>query len=64
MRLLIVLLAIAGAFILVAMTVAPSYAPLRDWYIANACPLLDNVSRDICAPVRRATGRAANCGRP
>ncbi|MDB5511963.1 MAG: hypothetical protein JWR08_1446 [Enterovirga sp.] len=54
MRLLILLLALVGGFILVGMTVAPSQPVLRDWYIANACPLLDQLSTDMCAPVRRA----------
>ena len=54
MRLLILLLAIASGFILVAMTVAPSQPALRDWYAGIACPYLDMISSDICAPVRRA----------
>lgn len=54
MRLVITILAVAGAFILVAMTVAPSQPAVRDWYAANACPYLDKVSLDICAAVRRA----------
>ncbi|MGA0595141.1 hypothetical protein [Enterovirga sp. CN4-39] len=53
MRLIIVLLAIVGGFIIVAMTVAPSQPAVRDWYIANACPVLDNISTDICAALRR-----------
>ena len=54
MRLLILLVALIGGFVLVGMTIAPSQPVLRDWYLANACPLLDKMSTDICAPVRRA----------
>ncbi len=54
MRLVIVLLAIVGAFIIVGMTIAPTQPTIRDWYIGTACPLLDSISTDICAPVRRA----------
>jgi hypothetical protein len=56
MRLLVSLLAIIGGFILVGMTVAPSQPALRDWYITTACPYLDLIAVDICAPVRRAAG--------
>jgi hypothetical protein len=56
MRILVLLLAIVGGIILVGMTIAPNQPPVRDWYIANACPYLDMMSTDICAPVRRATG--------
>lgn len=59
MRLLIILVALVGGFVLVAMLVAPSQPVLRDWYLANACPQLDKLSADICAPIRRAVeGRA------
>lgn len=59
MRLIITLLALAGAFILVAMTIAPSQPALRGWYAENACPYRDKLSVDICAAVRRSTdGRA------
>lgn len=54
MRLLIVLLALVGGFILVGMLVAPSQPALRDWYLLQACPQLDKLSTDFCAPVRRA----------
>ena len=54
MRVVVVLIAIFGAFVLVAMTVAPSQPAIRDWYIGNACPYLDQVSQDICAALRRA----------
>ena len=54
MRILIVLLALFGAFVLVAMVVAPTQPVLRDWYLANACAHLDKLSTDICAPIRRA----------
>lgn len=53
MRLLILVLALFGAFVLVAMVVAPQQPVLRDWYLANACPTLDRLSLDICASVRR-----------
>ena len=56
MRILVVLLAVAGAIIIVGMTVAPGQPTIRDWYIGNACPVLDMVSREICGPVRRAAG--------
>lgn len=54
MRLVILLLALIGAFVLVAMLIAPSQPALRDWYLANACPQLDKLSTDICASMRRA----------
>ncbi|WP_046869098.1 hypothetical protein [Microvirga massiliensis] len=54
MRLIILLIALLGGFVLVGMLVAPSIPGLRDWYIANACPYLDQFSSDICAAVRRA----------
>lgn len=56
MRILVVLLALVGAFIIVAMTIAPSQPTIRDWYVTTACPMLDKVSTDICAAVRRAAG--------
>lgn len=56
MRIIVALLALFGAFVLVAMTVAPSQPAVRDWYIAVPCPYLDKISTDICAPVRRAAG--------
>ena len=54
MRLVIPILAIVGGFVLVGMTIAPSQPTVRDWYLSNACPVLDNISTDICAAVRRA----------
>jgi hypothetical protein len=54
MRIVLILLAIFGGFVLVGMTIAPSEPRLRDWYIDQACPLLDRISGDLCAPVRRA----------
>ena len=54
MRLIILVVALLGGFVLVGMLVAPSQPGLRDWYIQNACPYLDQVSSDICAAVRRA----------
>jgi hypothetical protein len=60
MRLIILLVALFGGFVLVAMFVAPHQPTLRDWYIQNACPYLDQMSTDICAAARRgAGGRAA-----
>jgi hypothetical protein len=33
---------------------------MRAWYLNNACPLLDRLSDDICAAVRREpTGKSA-----
>lgn len=58
MRLVIVLLAVVGGFILVAMTIAPTQPTVRDWYIGYACPALDNISTDICAALRRAAADA------
>ncbi len=54
MRLVVLILALLGGFVLVGMTIAPSQPSVRDWYIAVACPYLDQISADICAPVRRA----------
>jgi hypothetical protein len=54
MRLIILLVALLGGFVLVGMLVAPSQPDLRDWYLQNACPYLDQVSSDICAAARRA----------
>lgn len=54
MRIVVALLALFGAFVLVAMVVAPSQPDVRDWYLGNACPQLDRISQDICAPIRRA----------
>ena len=51
MRLLVPLVAVLGGFVLVAMLVAPHQPTLRDWYLNNACPLLDRLSSDICATV-------------
>ena len=54
MRLIILVVALLGGFVLVGMLVAPSQPGLREWYILNACPYLDQVSSDICAAARRA----------
>jgi len=59
MRLLVLLLVVLGGFVLVAMLVAPHQPTLRDWYLNNACPLLDRLSSDICAPMRNSGGKAA-----
>ncbi len=56
MRLQILLLALVGAFVLVAMFVAPHEPTLRTWYLQNACPYLDQLSQDICAAARREAG--------
>jgi hypothetical protein len=59
MRLLITLIALFGIFVLAAMFVAPHEPRLRDWYIQNACPYLDQMSPDICAAARREAGGKA-----
>ena len=53
MRLVLALLAAVGVFVLVGMVVAPHQPEMRAWYLNNACPLLDQLSADICAGVRR-----------
>jgi multisubunit Na+/H+ antiporter MnhB subunit len=58
-RLLLMILILAGAFIGVAMFVAPHQPTLRTWYIQNACSYLDHLSQDICAAARRADGEKA-----
>ncbi len=60
MRLVILLIALLGGFVLVGMLVAPYEPTLRAWYLQNACPYLDQLSPDICAPARREanTGQA------
>ena len=57
MRLLILLIALIGGFVLVAMLVAPHQPTLRTWFLQNACPLLDQLSSDICAAIRREAGQ-------
>jgi hypothetical protein len=59
MRLILLLLALAGAFVLVAMFVAPHEPTLRTWYLQNACPHMDRLSTDICAAARREAGTKA-----
>jgi hypothetical protein len=56
MRLIIALLAAVGVLVLVGMLVAPHQPEMRAWYLNNACPLLDRLSSDICAAVRREAG--------
>lgn len=57
MRNLILLLILLGAgFVLTAMYVAPGQPELRGWYETNACPHLDRISPEICAPIRAARG--------
>jgi hypothetical protein len=56
MRLVIVLLALLGGFVLVGMLVAPYQPELRQWYLQKACPYLDQLSPDICAAARREAG--------
>ena len=55
-RLLFLLFALLGGFILSAMLVAPYQPELRGWYLENACPQLDKLSLDICAAARREAG--------
>jgi hypothetical protein len=57
MRLVILLIAILGGFVLVGMLVAPYQPELCNWYLQNACPYLDQFSRDICAAARREAGK-------
>lgn len=59
LRLAIVLFAVLGCVVLVGMTIAPSQPTVRDWYVSTACPVLDTISTDICAAVRRAAGDRA-----
>lgn len=59
MRLLLLLLAVLGGFVLVGMLVAPYQPGMRQWYIQNACPYLDRLSADICAAARREAGGKA-----
>jgi hypothetical protein len=53
MRLLFLIVALVGGFVLIGMLVAPHQPELRGWYLQNACPYLDELSTDICAGVRR-----------
>jgi hypothetical protein len=57
MRLVILLIAILGGFVLVGMLVAPYQPELRTWYLQNACPYLDQFSPNICAAARREAGQ-------
>lgn len=57
MRIILAIAGLLGIFVLVAMTVAPSQPPVRDWYLKNACDQLDKISTDICAAMRREAGR-------
>jgi hypothetical protein len=60
MRLVLALVAAVGVFVMVGMLVAPHQPEMRAWYLNNACPLLDRLSDDICAAVRReASGKSA-----
>lgn len=59
MRILVLILAILGGFVVTAMTIAPSQPALRTWYLANACDHLDKISTDICAAMRRAGSERA-----
>jgi hypothetical protein len=56
MRLVLLLLALLGGFVLLGMLVAPYQPNLRTWYIQNACGYLDQLSTDICAAARREAG--------
>ena len=53
MRLILLLLALFGGFVLIAILVAPRQPELRSWYLQNACPYLDQLSTDVCAAMRR-----------
>ncbi|WP_375465970.1 hypothetical protein [uncultured Methylobacterium sp.] len=55
-NLLVLLILLAGGFVLVAMYVAPGQPALRAWYRDNACATLDRISPQICAPLRRSDG--------
>lgn len=57
MRLVVTIIALLGAFVLFGMLIAPYQPPLRDWYLQNACPYLDQLSADLCAAARREAGR-------
>lgn len=56
MRLVLLLIALIGGFVLVGMLVAPYQPEMRGWYLQNACPHLDKLSTDICAAARREAG--------
>ncbi len=58
-NLLLLLILIAGGFVLTAMYVAPKQPELRGWYETNACPHLDRISPKICEPIRSARGSDA-----
>ena len=58
-KVLILLLAVIGGFIAVAMLIAPTQPTLRAWYLENACEHIDKVSTDVCAAMRREAGRKA-----
>ena len=63
MRLVVLLLAVLGGITLFGILVVPYQPDLRRWYIQNACPYLDQLSADLCAPARReAGGKAAELG--
>lgn len=53
-NLLLLLILFGGGFVLVAMYVAPTQPALRAWYLEHACKTLDNVSPQICDPIRKA----------
>src|SRR3954447_237798 len=59
MRLVLLLVALVGGFVLVGMLIAPYQPTLRDWYIQHACQYLDQLSADICAAARREAGGKA-----
>lgn len=59
-NLLVLVIVLLGGFVLVGMYVAPNQPPLRDWYLANACPTLDKVSTQICDPIRKAEGTSTD----
>ena len=59
LKVVVLLLAVIGGFIAVAMLIAPTQPTLRAWYLENACPHIDKLSRDVCAAMRREGGGKA-----
>ncbi len=56
-RFVILLVAVLGSLVLVPILAVLNQPTLRTWYLQNACPLLDQLSSDICAAVRREAGQ-------
>lgn len=55
-NLLLLLILLAGGFVLTAMYIAPGQPELRGWYESHACEHLDRISPKICEPIRAARG--------